>query len=485
MFESWSFGRKIGAGSAVTVLLTVIMGAFAVFTLQDVVRSKDVVIEVHQKGLIQALRLDALVESHASTHRAFLLTQDDKYVVERDEIEAQVERAIWSLRANESAGNDLVDAIDVAMTAYRNVSREQQAVLRGDRSLQNTELAIVRAKPARQALADAVGRLIDAQEQAVEHENRRASILVGTAFALVTGLGVICSVLAVATAVTLTRVLSRQVNAVVHQMRSSSAELQAAAGQQASGLREQASAMTEVNTTINELQATSRQIAERAKRVAQLAGETAGGARQGSNAVDNSKAAIDSISKQVEQIVTHTLELDRKSQQIGAVLDLVSELSEQTNILAINATIEATGANEGGRRFLVVADEIRKLADRVGGSTKEVRALIEDVRAALSTTVVATETGAKAVESGARQFDELTRVFREIVDLVALVTDAAREIELSTKQQASAVEQVNIAVASVTQATREGEASSSQTLQTAAELASLTRNLDRIVQVGA
>src|ERR1700691_4992717 len=129
------------------------------------------------------------------------------------------------------------------------------------------------------------------------------------------------------------------------------------------------------------------------------------------------------------------LDLGKKSQEIGSVLDIVSELAEQTNILAINATIEAIGAGETGKRFAVVADEIRKLADRVGGSTKEVRTLIDDVRSAVNTTVMATETGSKAVDAGARQFGDLASSFKQISGLVTTTTNAAREIELSTKQQ--------------------------------------------------
>src|SRR6202167_3653583 len=141
------------------------------------------------------------------------------------------------------------------------------------------------------------------------------------------------------------------------------------------------------------------------------------------------------------------LDLGKKSQEIGAVLDIVSELAEQTNILAINATIEAAGAGDTGKRFGVVADEIRKLADRVGGSTKEIRGLIDDVRSAVNTTVMATETGSKSVDSGAQQFARVAEDFRRIAQLVTTTTDAAREIELSTKQQSTAVEQVNLAIA--------------------------------------
>jgi methyl-accepting chemotaxis protein len=176
------------------------------------------------------------------------------------------------------------------------------------------------------------------------------------------------------------------------------------------------------------------------------------------------------------------LELGRKSQQIGGVVEIVAELAEQTNILAINATIEATGAGDAGRRFAVVADEIRKLADRVGASTKEIRSLIDDVRAAVNTTVMVTETGSKTVEAGSRQFGEVTASLRQISGLAGTTSEAAREIELSTKQQTTAVEQVNLAIANVAQVSREAEASAQQTLETAAHLAQLSRALMDVVQ---
>jgi len=182
--------------------------------------------------------------------------------------------------------------------------------------------------------------------------------------------------------------LSNQIGTAVGQVQSAAAELQTAANQQATGAREQATAMNEISTTISELLATSRQIAENTQRVAQSADQTADAARLGHGTVDTTHVSISSIRRQVDQIVAHMLELGKKSQEIGAVLDIVSELAEQTNILAINATIEAAGAGDSGKRFAVVADEIRKLADRVGGSTKEIRTLIDDVRSAVNTTVI-------------------------------------------------------------------------------------------------
>ncbi|HXB98471.1 MAG TPA: methyl-accepting chemotaxis protein, partial [bacterium] len=213
-------------------------------------------------------------------------------------------------------------------------------------------------------------------------------------------------------------------------------------------------------------------------------GDTAQAAGKGDQTVQRASESVGAIRRQVDLIVGHMLELGKKSQQIGGVLEIINELSDQTNILSINASVEAAGAGEAGRRFAVVADEIRKLADRVGGSTKEIRGLIEEVRAAVNTTVMATEGGAKAAEAGTRQFSELTAAFQGIVSSVTTATEAAREIELSTKQQATAVEQVNLAIANVAQATRETEASSGQTLQTAVELTHLSSELRRLVQSG-
>jgi methyl-accepting chemotaxis protein len=231
--------------------------------------------------------------------------------------------------------------------------------------------------------------------------------------------------------------------------------------------------------------ATSRQIADSAKRVSQIAGQTAAAARSGDATVTKGHEASATVRKQVDLIVDHMLALGKKSQQVGSVLDIVAELAEQTNILAINATIEAAGAGEAGRRFGVVADEIRKLADRVAGSTKEIRGMVDDVRTAVNTTVMATEAGSKAVDAGTATVLEMASAFQQITGLVGTTTDAAREIELSTKQQATAVEQVNVAITTVASATRESEASASQTLQTASQLTELSTRLLRIVQTKA
>ncbi|WP_437516118.1 CHASE3 domain-containing protein [Sorangium sp. So ce1099] len=318
-------------------------------------------------------------------------------------------------------------------------------------------------------------RVLDARERQAADSERRllATLTAGSTFTILVVAGVGFLII---------RGINRRVRSATRRIESSATELQAAATQQAQGSKEQATTSNEVSATMRELLSTSHQIAESTQRVTQIAADTAAAARAGDDTVKRAREGIDSVQRQVEQIVLHMLDFGKKSQEIGGILQIINELAEQTNILAINATIEAAGAGDAGRRFGVVADEIRKLADRVGGSTKEIRALIEEIRSAANTTVIATESGSKAVDASARQFGDVATSFRQISELVSSTAEASREIELSTKQQATAVEQVNAALLDVARTARETEASSSVTLKTSSELATLSKDLVRLVQ---
>jgi len=485
MAPSWTFGRKLGAGLALTAALTIVIGAVAVQSLRTVVVAKDRVITVNARRLLDAERLRTAREQKGSAVRGFLVTRQERFVAEvqqaRDEFKAILERLVAELGPGEDRRP--LDGVERAEAAHQEAAERLIAMRRTDAPLDAVSRAFDELLDPRRTQLDAAIADYVAHEERQRDEARAAASDAAAAAALTVQLIAGAVVLfAIAIAVVLTRTLGRQIGGAVSRVQSSSAELQAAATQQATGSKEQATAMSEITTTISELLATSRQIAESARRVAQIADQTAQAARSGEGTVEKAHESVATIRRQVDLVVGHMLELGGKSQQIGSVVDIVSELAEQTNILAINATIEAAGAGEAGKRFAVVADEIRKLADRVAGSAKEIRGLVEDVRASVNTTVMATESGSKAVDAGSRHFAEVASAFKQIAGLVSTTTDAAREIELSTQQQTTAVEQVNLAVTSVAQATRETEVSSDQTLQTARQLSGLSRELLRLVK---
>jgi methyl-accepting chemotaxis protein len=482
--SDWTFGRKLAAGFAAAVVLVIIMAGVAIQALRSVATDKDRVIDVNAALLVDAEVMHAARQQKSSAIRAYLLTREERYLGQAREARGSFLEALERLKRavfSEAARSDIAEV--------ERAEREHEGGVENVIALRRTEAqteAVGRAfedlDPVQNRLDAALRSYVARERRALEEAKQQSTDAAVRAQRTLAALAVVTVLLAAAIGFFLARSLSRQIGNSVSQIQSSSAELQAAANQQATATREQVTAMTEIGTTISELLATSRQIAESAQRVAQIAEQTAGAANSGGAIMQTAHESITGIRRQVDLIVNHMLELGKKSQQIGAVLDIVAELAEQTNILAINATIEAAGAGETGKRFAVVADEIRKLADRVADSTKQIRSLIEDMRGSVNTTVMAIESGSKAVDSGTRQFSEVATAFGQITELVGATTEASREIGLSTKQQASAVEQVNVAIVDATQATKETEASSSQTLQTAVELSKLSRDLLRLVE---
>jgi len=483
--SSWTFGRKIGFGFGLSVTMLLIVGIVAYRSTDALVVNNHNVTHTH--AVLEDLAHVLSIMKDAETgQRGFVVTGDEAYLEPYNSALAAIYRAVDDLRAltsdNPRQQNRIAEARSLIDAKLGELKRTVD--LRRNQGF-DAALRMVVTNEGKKYMDD-LRRVIAAMDQeerdTLQERNNaaeegaqaaKATIALGSMFALL--------IVAVASFV-ITTSLNRQLGSAVTSIRSSSAELQAAATQQASGSREQASVTNEVTSTMAELLSTSRQIAESAQRVARIAEETAGGARQGDQTVQRAQEAIAGIKRQMDVVVGHMLELGKKSQQAGSILEIINELAEQTNILAINASIEAAGAGETGKRFAVVADEIRKLADRVGGSTKEIRTLIEDIRAAVNTTVMATEVGTKSVDAGTRQFTDVTDSFRQIAGLVGTTTEAAREIELSTKQQTTAVEQVNVALSNVAQATSENEASSNQTLQAATQLSGLSRELLQLIQ---
>lgn len=487
MSRNWTFGRKVAAGFAAAAATLLAIALVGYLNAHRLIENERWV--AHTQLVREELNDLLLLLVDAETgERGFIITGKDPFLEPYQSATAGIAKKLEELRNLTIDGavqrkldsvRSLIDfrlsllnsAIEQRRTAGVDASARMIIAGEGKKTMDELRRAFAEMDVAERELLARRSAEAEASAQTTKLVLLWGSLL-GTALVALIGLF-------------LTRALSRQIGSAVQQVQSSSAELQASANQQVSGAQEQASAMNEITTTISELLATSRQIAESAQRVARVAEQTAAAARAGDGTVEKGHQAVTGIRRQVDIIVNHMLELGKKSQQIGSVLDIVSELAEQTNILAINATIEAAGAGDAGKRFSVVADEIRKLADRVAGSTNETRKLIEDVRSAVNTTVMTTESGSKAVETGSKQFSEVATAFKEITVLVTTAAEVAREIELSTKQQATAVAQVNIAITDVATTSRETEASSGQTLQTASQLAGLSRELLRLVQAPA
>jgi methyl-accepting chemotaxis protein len=485
MFRNWTVSRRLVTGFGLAGFTLAVIAFVSYRNITDLIEN-DGWVEHSTQVRIELANLLSEMKDAETGQRGYLLTGDDSYLEPHETALQKIEGTypeLVKLTADNPRQQRRLASISPLIDGK--LAELQKTIdLRRTQGL-DPALKIVLNNSGKILMDQIRGLIAEADQEEVDLLKQRAEAAHASAdmaTSIILWAGLLGSVAVALIGWFITRSLSQQIGSAVSQIQSSSAELQIAAKQQASGAKEQSTAMTEISTTISELLATTRQIAESARRVARNAEQTALSATTGHGTVDLTHQSIAGIRRQVDQIVAHMLELGRKSQEIGAVVEIVSELAEQTNIVAINATIEAAGAGENGKRFAVVADEIRKLADRVAGSAKEIRTLIEDVRGAVNTTVMATETGSKAVDAGSRQFGDVASAFKQITVLVSTTTEAAREIELSTTQQSVAVEQVNIAVTSVAQASTEMEASAGQTAKTASQLAELPRDLLRIVQ---
>ncbi len=484
MLSRWTVGRQFMAG---LLLMSSLIAVFIVLTRRDTQNVTDLsrqVVRSH-KTLVELERVFSLVKDVDAGHRDYLLTGNEASLepyrqarngltgelgLLRESLADSAEQ-LKHLESLETLVEQMMAGLDANIEVRRTEGFEAAMAYvhtgEGSRSMEGIHEVLSHLRQEESRLRE---------EREAKHAEADSSL---DKFFWIDGAGLLFFWGLIA--LLIGRNLERRLQTAISQMQGSSTALHTAASQQATGAREQASATTEISTTVKELLSTSRQIASSAQQVARVADETAGAAHNGNETVQHAQEAIDTVRRQVDAIVNHMLELGKRSQEIGGILDIINELAEQTNILAINATIESAGAGEHGRRFAVVAEEIRKLADRVGSATKDIRELIDEIRAASNTTIMATEDGAKAVQSSAKQFNDVAGSFRRIAELVRANLDVAREIELSTQQQTTAVEQVNTAILEVAQTARQVESTSAQTLQTANQLAQISKQVHAIL----
>jgi len=250
--------------------------------------------------------------------------------------------------------------------------------------------------------------------------------------------------------------------------------------QQASGATEQAASVYEASSTSKEIAASATRIAESSEEVTKIADTTRRVSEDGKSYLQNAIAQMTEVKNRVNEVAQRMVELGEQSQKIGGVIDIINEISEQTNLLALNAAIEAAGAGEAGRRFSVVAAEIRRLAGRTLEATQVVRELIEQVQHATNSTVMVTEESLKASDKSAEAVDQMQNYFGHILSQVESTHRSATEINLSTRQQTTACEQMVATVMEVSEVANEVERGARETERVLSDLKTLANRLQEL-----
>lgn len=277
------------------------------------------------------------------------------------------------------------------------------------------------------------------------------------------------------------RNLTEQTRTATENLNSASAEIVASTQQQASSATEQAASVQETTTTMQEVSQSGKQIAARAKEVAGAAEAGTKTSDAGLRAAEDTTRTMDSIREQAEVVAEHIVTLSEKTQAIGEIIALVNDVAEQSNLVALNAAIEATAAGEQGRRFSVVANEIKNLADQSKTATTQVRSILGDIQKGINTLVMLTEEAVKRVESGKQQADVAQATIRQMADTTREAVVAFQQITAATNQQQIGLDQVNQALHDIRQASQQTAAGTGQMEKAAMSLNALSQQLQQAV----
>jgi methyl-accepting chemotaxis protein len=256
---------------------------------------------------------------------------------------------------------------------------------------------------------------------------------------------------------------------------SAAGEIVASTAQFSSSASESATAVSETTTTVEEVRQTAQVASQKAKYVSDSAQKAVQISQNGRKSTEEAAAGMNRIRQQMEAIAASMMRLSEQSQTIGQIIATVEDLAAQSNLLSVNAAIEAAKAGEHGKGFGVVAQEVKSLAEQSRQATDQVRTILGDIQKATTTAVMATEQGSKAVEAGTRQTEAAGESIQALSDSVSEAAQAATQIAASSQQQLVGVDQVVGAMENIKQASAQNVASAKQ-LETAA------RNLNDLGQ---
>jgi len=274
---------------------------------------------------------------------------------------------------------------------------------------------------------------------------------------------------------------AQQLEGVVEIVTSASEELSAQIEQSSRGSEEQVERVGETATAMEEMNASVLEVAKSASNAAQTADQARQKAEAGAGIVRQVVDGIGEVQRQSQEMMTDMNTLGRQAEGIGKIMNVISDIADQTNLLALNAAIEAARAGEAGRGFAVVADEVRKLAEKTMAATKEVGDAIQGIQQATMKSSRNVELSGKTIEEATDLASQSGESLLEIVALVDSTSDQVRSIATSSEQQSSASEEINHSIEDVNRISVETSDAMHQSAQAVSELANQALVLKQLI----
>ena len=275
---------------------------------------------------------------------------------------------------------------------------------------------------------------------------------------------------------------ARSASEISDQVSSAAEELAAQIEQSSRGADEQNNRASETATAMEQMNATVLEVAKNASRASELAQNSKEKAVSGQEVVESVITTIKTVHEQAEELRADMDELGKHAEGIGEIMNVITDIADQTNLLALNAAIEAARAGEAGRGFAVVADEVRKLAEKTMSATGEVGAYINKIQESAKKNIQGTEQAASAVEETTKRANESGATLREIVTMVEETAEQVQSIATAAEEQSSASEQISRATEQINTIAQETADAMAQSSQAVSELARLSQDLQSIIQ---
>jgi len=278
------------------------------------------------------------------------------------------------------------------------------------------------------------------------------------------------------------KTVMRQILEAVTVVATSSGELMSTAAQLASGASETAAAVAETTATVVEMKQTTLIASEKGRALSENARNSAEISQRGRKSVEESIQGMNRIDRQMQSVAESIVRLSEQSRAIAEIIATVDDLAQQSNLLAVNASIEAAKAGEHGKGFAVVAQEVKTLAEQSKEGTTQVRGILNDIRKATSGAVMATEKGGDAVAAGVRRSEAAGEAIGLLAASVSAAADAAVQIAATSKQQSAGMDQVAAAMENIKQVSNQMAASTTEAQTAARDLNDLGQKLKLLVE---
>ncbi|WP_330947386.1 methyl-accepting chemotaxis protein [Thermomonas sp. LB-4] len=277
------------------------------------------------------------------------------------------------------------------------------------------------------------------------------------------------------------RTLVATINDTSVQVAASAQETQATAMHLADAAEHQAQEINSATDRINEIASSINQVSRNSADSAEVARRSVQIATNGAGVVRQTIAGMDSIRDQIQETSKRIKRLGESSQEIGSIVELINDISEQTNILALNAAIQAASAGEAGRGFAVVADEVQRLAERSSSATKRIESLVQTIQADTNEAVSSMEQTTSEVVAGARLAEDAGTALGEIEKVSSDLSGLIEGISVAAQEQSSAASNITQTMNTIQSITAQTSQGASQTAESIGNLAQLAADLRRSV----